>query len=478
MTTLAPRALPDLSTGLAHLSLNTLVDSPSSSRPASALALESERRSPPETVRDPHGTLLKFIEHLSSPAHADDEPHLMATGYELEALLSIYGDDSVRLAFTTRPPADTPTPVPAAIPRSTTPRRSDSQQWEDAVWDNEIGYTPGERIRYEVSLPVWEEGDEPEVEEGEGVVPKKAPIMRILVSLPPTYPNSSPPQLQLLGRYLGSFPIDSGLFGDITRTYISSEGAPFIAGDVCVFEGLTHVQTLARKWYADQLRITAARDAERTSHLAPPHGVDRSPADSDGEGGSGSGSDDPAYAPRPSPRPTFSYTRAAGDTPATPAMLRAEAGQGHGLEVFISDEIVDRKSVFVGRAVRVTDEREVPLVVHELLGDKRVARAAHPAIFAYRIAKDKGGAAGKVYQTDYDDDGEAQAGGRLRHLLEILDLENVLIIVTRWWGGHRLGPDRFKHISKSARDALEVGGFLEDQKKDEGKEGKGKKGKK
>jgi hypothetical protein len=45
----------------------------------------------------------------------------------------------------------------------------------------------------------------------------------------------------------------------------------------------------------------------------------------------------------------------------------------------------------------VTDEREVPLVIHEILSDKKVARAAHPAIFAYRIAKEVGGAAGKVY---------------------------------------------------------------------------------
>lgn len=53
----------------------------------------------------------------------------------------------------------------------------------------------------------------------------------------------------------------------------------------------------------------------------------------------------------------------------------------------------------MGHAVRVTDEREVPLVIHELLGDRKIAKAAHPAIFAYRIAKEVGGPAGKVYNT-------------------------------------------------------------------------------
>lgn len=183
--------------------------------------------------------------------------------------------------------------------------------------------------------------------------------------------------------------VDILAVGDITRTYISSDGAPFTPGDVCVFEGLTHVQSLARTWYAEQLACGAAREAQRNPQITV--SVTNSPESSDSE--------DAAYVRRLSPRPTFSYTRRASDSPPTEAMLRIEAGKDHGLKVWVSDEVVDRKSVFVGRAVKVTDERDVPLVVHELLGDKRVARAAHPAIYAYRIVKDVGGTAGKVYNT-------------------------------------------------------------------------------
>ena len=63
---------------------------------------------------------------------------------------------------------------------------------------------------------------------------------------------------------------------------------------------------------------------------------------------------------------------------------------------------------------------------------------------------------------DYDDDGETQAGSRLKHLLEILELENVLVVVTRWFGGIHLGPDRFKHINQAGRDALEAAGLLDE----------------
>lgn len=44
---------------------------------------------------------------------------------------------------------------------------------------------------------------------------------------------------------------------------------------------------------------------------------------------------------------------------------------------------------------------------------------------------------------DYDDDGEAAAGGRLLHLLQMTDARNVCVVVSRWYGGILLGPSRF-----------------------------------
>ncbi|OCF37559.1 impact family protein [Kwoniella heveanensis BCC8398] len=452
--------------------------------------LDSQRRSPPEQLRDPHGALLKliplrtddphqFIEHLLSPDHQDTDPQFMAIGYELEALLSIYSPDSVKLSFPSRPSSLVVPPLSAQPPASSMEKGRDSQQWNDAVWDAELGFTPGERIRYEITLPVWEEGEELEGVAKEAV-PDQPPTMRVLVSLPPTYPNSSPPQLQLLGRYLGSFSIDSGLFGDITRTYISSTGVPFTPGDVCVFEGLTHVQSVVREWYISHLKVVAEGEAERSqahaqsqsqSHLI--RGMSTLDITHTGEGEKDIGQLDHRLGndllnKRPDTlRSTFSYS-----STATPDKSPTSQLDVSHLKIVSSEPIVDRKSTFVGHAVKVTDEREVPLVIHELLSDRKIAKAAHPAIFAYRIAKDVGGAAGKVYNTDYDDDGETAAGARLKHLIEILELENVLVVVTRWFGGIHLGPDRFKHINQAARDALESGGFL-DEKKDEGGHGAG-----
>lgn len=77
---------------------------------------------------------------------------------------------------------------------------------------------------------------------------------------------------------------------------------------------------------------------------------------------------------------------------------------------------------------------------------------------------------------DYDDDGEDAAGGRLLHLLQILDVKDTCVVVTRWYGGVKLGPARFTHINNAARTLLEKCGKLNsdsshaaDSKKKKGK---------
>ncbi len=71
-------------------------------------------------------------------------------------------------------------------------------------------------------------------------------------------------------------------------------------------------------------------------------------------------------------------------------------------------------------------------------------------MFAYRITKQDS----EVVIQDCDDDGENHAGSRLLHLLQILNIQNYLIVVSRWYGGILLGPDRFKHINNCARNLL------------------------
>ncbi|KAI8050033.1 ribosomal protein S5 domain 2-type protein [Thamnidium elegans] len=126
-------------------------------------------------------------------------------------------------------------------------------------------------------------------------------------------------------------------------------------------------------------------------------------------------------------------------------------------EIFSSEPLLDRKSTFIAHVAKVHNIHQVKLVVAHLLQNKKIAKAAHN-ILAYRIMMPDE----KVLQ-DNDDDGETAAGGRLLHLMQILEVENVVVVVSRWFGGIHLGPDRFKNINNVARNSLETCGFIHEK---------------
>lgn len=116
--------------------------------------------------------------------------------------------------------------------------------------------------------------------------------------------------------------------------------------------------------------------------------------------------------------------------------------------------ITDRRSTFQPHLAPVVTPRQVKMVLEKLYENKKIASATHN-IYAYRIyCEDK-----HSFLQDCEDDGETAAGGRLLHLLQILDVRNVMVVVSRWYGGILLGPDRFKHINNCARNILVEEGY-------------------
>ncbi|KAJ8333587.1 hypothetical protein SKAU_G00415950 [Synaphobranchus kaupii] len=113
------------------------------------------------------------------------------------------------------------------------------------------------------------------------------------------------------------------------------------------------------------------------------------------------------------------------------------------------EPITDRRSTFQPHLAPVVTTRQVKMVLDKLYENKKIASATHN-IYAYRIyCEDR-----QTFLHDCEDDGETAAGGRLLHLLQILDVRNVMVVVSRWYGGILLGPDRFKHINNCARSIL------------------------
>lgn len=124
----------------------------------------------------------------------------------------------------------------------------------------------------------------------------------------------------------------------------------------------------------------------------------------------------------------------------------------------LSDPAIELKSVFVARcaAAVASPDQAARYVEHLLASDKRVRGATHN-ITAWRIR----GPNGTSFQ-DCDDDGETAAGGRLLHLMQLMDLWDCMVVVTRWYGGQKLGPRRFALINTVARDAFIKAGLVDD----------------
>ena len=146
--------------------------------------------------------------------------------------------------------------------------------------------------------------------------------LRILVSLPPTYPSSAPPQLQLLSKYIGNFGADSGLFGAILRSYISVNRVEWSPDTVCVFDGLQSVVERCTVWYEDRLSPEKARELLRAEEKEERKVVE---------------------------------TRG-------PVVQIEEDTLLADIEIHVAEPIVDRKSVFVGRACRIADSNQVGIV--------------------------------------------------------------------------------------------------------------------
>lgn len=200
------------------------------------------------------------------------------------------------------------------------------------------------------------------------------------------------------------------------------KGVHWRSGEVILFEGIEWVKEKVSDWWAS--RESARVQGGGDSTIRPGELVPQPVLASEGLDASSAG-------PQKTGPPVFTG------------------------KLFVTPPIVDRKSEFVGYAASISSPNDVPAVITRILTDKRVARAAHPVINAWICRMQSG-----VVHRDCDDDGETAAGGRLAHLLDLLELENVIVVVTRWFGGVHLGADRFKLINRAAREALDLAGLL------------------
>ena len=107
------------------------------------------------------------------------------------------------------------------------------------------------------------------------------------------------------------------------------------------------------------------------------------------------------------------------------------------------------KSVFFGTVIPVTDADSARSLVKKM---KLADRKARHIVFAFRIDDDP-------VSEGMSDDGEPRGTGGMPILsmLRYREHTNILVTVTRYWGGVKLGPGNLKRAYiEAAKKALEM----------------------
>jgi len=114
--------------------------------------------------------------------------------------------------------------------------------------------------------------------------------------------------------------------------------------------------------------------------------------------------------------------------------------------ILATPAINDRKSKFIAFIARVNNIDDVRRFVETLLSVKHIADSTHN-MYAYRV-----GTEGEL--SGRDDDGEHGGADCILHVLKAMKAVNLVVMVSRWFGGIMLGPMRFRHITEITGDAI------------------------
>lgn len=124
------------------------------------------------------------------------------------------------------------------------------------------------------------------------------------------------------------------------------------------------------------------------------------------------------------------------------------------LHEFGTDEITIEKSTFIGYAKPIKTEEEAVEFINEI---KKKHKDARHNVWAYTVGK-------SMNIQRYSDDGEPQgtAGIPTLEVIKKEDLRDVVVVVTRYFGGIKLGAGGLvRAYTKGAKIGLEAGKIIE-----------------
>ena len=134
-----------------------------------------------------------------------------------------------------------------------------------------------------------------------------------------------------------------------------------------------------------------------------------------------------------------------GDAQSSASTVKNEEGVGGWT---VSTPITSKSSTFIARSLPVTSLSDSKSALSTLLQSHPSLLDASHNITALRVR----GPYGLI--EDSNDDGESGGGKFLLSVLRDLNMLDVMLVVSRWYGGIMLGTDRWRIMREVARDAL------------------------
>ncbi|KAI0395513.1 hypothetical protein F5Y17DRAFT_193144 [Xylariaceae sp. FL0594] len=119
-----------------------------------------------------------------------------------------------------------------------------------------------------------------------------------------------------------------------------------------------------------------------------------------------------------------------------------------------SQPITSKESTFVVRATNLTEPSHRQSVLQSLFAANPSLQTATHNAWAYRVKVPTHLFNATTIKEESFDDGESGCGAFLLQNMREMDAVDTLVVMTRWYGGIMLGPDRWRIMRSCLRDAL------------------------
>lgn len=115
-----------------------------------------------------------------------------------------------------------------------------------------------------------------------------------------------------------------------------------------------------------------------------------------------------------------------------------------------SQRLTSKSSIFIAHAAPLTSPSQRPGLIQQLMASKPHLESATHNAWAMRTSY---GSSPLVQEASFDD-GESGCGALMLGVMREADVKNTVVVLTRWFGGVMLGPDRWRLMRECVHEAL------------------------